>query len=130
MSHLLDTNVLIRYLTEDDKPKAAAVEKLLRTSKEPLVLPDVAIAEIVWVLASVYGQSREEIISKLGALISLSSIKVNLKVIDQALLIFKDEKLGWIDAYLVALIQTGKHQAIYSYDQYLDKIPGITRREP
>lgn len=130
MSYLLDTNVLIRYLTEDDKPKAAAVEKLLKTSTKPLVLPDVAIAEIVWVLASVYGQSREEIISQLGALISLSSIKVNLKVISQALLIFRDEKLGWIDAYLVALIQTGKHQAIYSYDQYLDKIPGITRREP
>lgn len=130
MSNLLDTNVLIRYLTEDDKPKAAAVEKLLKTSKEPLVLPDVSIAEIVWVLTSVYGQSREEITSKLGALISLNSIKVNFKVISQALLIFRDEKLGWIDAYLVALIQTGKHQAIYSYDQYLNKIPGITRREP
>ena len=130
MSYLLDTNVLIRYLTEDDQKKAVSVEKLLKTSKKTLIISDVALAEIVWVLTSVYSQSREDIISKLGTLISLKSIKVNLKVISKTLLNFKDKKLGWIDAYLLALIQTGKNQGIYSYDQYLDKIPGITRREP
>lgn len=130
MSYLLDINILIRYFTEDDEKKAAAVEKLLKTSEKLLIIPDVAIAEIVWVLVSVYGQNREDIISKLDTLISLKSIKVNLKVISKALLNFKDKKLGWIDAYLLALIQTGKHQAIYSYDRYLDKIPGITRHEP
>lgn len=130
MSYLLDTNILIRYFTEDDKKKAAAVEKLIQSSPKPLVIPDVAIAEIVWVLTSVYGQSREDIISKLGTLITLKSVKVNLKLISKTLLNFQDKKLGWIDAYLIALIQTGKHQGIYSYDQYLDKAFDITRCEP
>ncbi len=130
MSYLLDTNILIRYFTEDDKKKAAAVEKLIQSSPKPLAIPDVAIAEIVWVLTSVYGQSREDIISKLGTLITLKSIKVNLKLISKTLLNFQDKKLGWIDAYLIALIQTGKHHGIYSYDQYLDKAFDITRREP
>lgn len=130
MSLILDTNILIRYLTGDDPQKAIAVEKLLKSSPVKLTLPDVAVAEMVWVLVSVYKQTREEITNHINALMKLPTIKINQKLIEQTLLNFADKKLGWVDAYLLALIQLGKHKGIYSYDQYFDKIPQSNRREP
>ena len=54
MAKLLDANLIIRYLIEDDPKKAQAFEKLLKTSKEPLIITDVTVSETVWVLSSYY----------------------------------------------------------------------------
>ncbi len=128
--YLLDTNLIIRYLTEDDKKKATAVEELLKKPESKLYLVDVAIAEIIWVLKSVYGENREEVVKKLRILLSSTTIKYNKEVITQTLKNYEEKNIGWVDAYLAALIQVGKYKALYSYDKGLDKIPGIRRIEP
>lgn len=128
--YILDTNLLIRFLTFDNAEKAQKVESLLKTSKNKLYLSDVALAEIVWVLKSVYEQEKEEIITKLRSLLTIPKIKVNGKVISQALNNYECHNIGWIDAYLFALVQTGKYQGIYSYDRSLDRISDVKRLEP
>ena len=128
--YLLDTNLIIRYLTEDDKKKAFAVERLLKKPKTRLYLTEVAIAEIIWVLKSVYREKRVEIVKKLGSLLSLPTVGYNKEVVRQALKNYQEEKIVWVDAYLVALIQVGKYKALYSYDKGLDKIRHFRRIEP
>ena len=54
---VLDTNLLVRYLTEDEPAKADAVENLLDKASRGevrLVIPSVVMAELVWVLESFY----------------------------------------------------------------------------
>ena len=50
---VVDTNLLVRYLTEDDPAKAKAVDDLLARAeqgRERLLVPSVVVAELVWVL--------------------------------------------------------------------------------
>lgn len=60
----LDTNVLVRYLTEDDpeqSPRAIALVERALEEGERLFVPQVVLCELVWVLDSVYHYSLEEI---------------------------------------------------------------------
>lgn len=129
MEKILDANIIIRYLVEDDKQKANAIESLLQSDKI-LILTDVTISEIIWVLSSYYHEKKEEIIKKITALIHLPSIKTNKSLILKALYIFQKNKIDWIDAYLAAFAIENKIETIYSYDTDLDKIKKIKRREP
>lgn len=129
MPNLLDANLIIRYLAEDDKGKAEAVEKLLK-SKEKLILTDVTVSEIIWVLSSYYEIPKEEIAEKMEALLSLGCIKANKKILFQALSFYKKLNIDWIDAYLSSLARGKNIKKIYSYDKDLDKIKEIKREEP
>lgn len=127
----IDTNLIIRYLTGDDPSKAKAVEKLFKESpKEGLELPDVAIAEIVWVLLSFYKLGKEEVIEKLEGLLSLESVKINRAVLAGTIDIFRRYNVSYTDAYLVAYTLASGKDRIYSYDERLDSVKEMQRLEP
>jgi len=67
----LDTNVLIRFLVEDDAEQHRRTVDLVRTgldAGETFFIGDVVLAELVWVLRSAYRFTREEIAPVLRAL--------------------------------------------------------------
>lgn len=60
----LDTNVLLRYLTQDDpaqSAKATQIFERLLTPKNPGFVSVVAMVETVWVLDRAYGLTAQEI---------------------------------------------------------------------
>ena len=60
----LDTNILIRYLTQDDpvqSPKATKIIEQRFTRERPGFVSLVTMAEVVWVLGSVYALADGEI---------------------------------------------------------------------
>ena len=64
----LDTNVLVRYLVEDDAKQAAAAASFIArriAGGEGLFISDVVICETVWVLSVSYHVGRKEIASLL-----------------------------------------------------------------
>jgi predicted nucleic-acid-binding protein len=61
----LDTNVLVRYLTEDDpRQAAAAVREIEETGKkdEKLIVQPLVLCELAWVLESAYGVGKKELL--------------------------------------------------------------------
>ena len=59
----LDTNVLVRFLVEDDKAQSEKAARLVRraiASGEPLFISDVVLCETVWVLLAAYRVPRAE----------------------------------------------------------------------
>lgn len=64
MSALLDTSVVVRYLT-GDPPDLAAVGEQVIDGEPALLITDVVIAETAYVLNSVYGISREAVVDHL-----------------------------------------------------------------
>ena len=65
----LDTNVLVRFITEDDPRQAAASRALLATPGETFYVSDIVLVELSWVLRSVYRFRREEVGAVLRALL-------------------------------------------------------------
>lgn len=70
----LDTNLLIRFLVQDDRKQAKRVLALFEEAEEDgstLYIPSVVILETIWVLASAYACTREEIIDSLEELAAM-----------------------------------------------------------
>lgn len=128
---VIDTNLIIRYLTENDVSKADAVEKLFKKAeREELEIPDVIFAEIAWVLLSLYNLGKKEVVEKLEGLLSLRSAKMNRGVLKKTVEIFSNFDISYIDAYLSAYALENGQNVIYSFDKGFDKIKQITRIEP
>jgi len=130
MAKVVDTNLLLRYLTRDDPQKAEKVEKIFRDKRRRPVIPDIVMAEVVWVLSSVYSLTKEEVIEKVESMLGLGGFIENTEVIGKTLVLFKKFNIDWIDCYEAALVQAGKYSGIYSFDRDFDKISGIRRIEP
>jgi len=61
----LDTNILVRYLTQDDpiqSPKTTEIFERRLTEENPGFVSIVAMVETVWVLERAYGLTTDEIV--------------------------------------------------------------------
>jgi predicted nucleic-acid-binding protein len=73
----LDTNVLVRFLVDDDKAQSATAATLVRRAiakNESLFLADIVVCETVWVLSSAYRVARGEIGDVLGQLLAATHL--------------------------------------------------------
>jgi len=73
----VDTNVFIRFLTNDVPQKADACEKIFKRAiekKESLFTTELLIAEIIWVLESFYKLKKEEIRNKLEKILNTPNL--------------------------------------------------------
>ena len=77
----LDTNVLVRYIMQDEAKQSAKATKLVEslTADEPGFVTLVSIIELVWVLSSCYELRREQLTQALEALLRAKQL-----VVDQA----------------------------------------------
>lgn len=127
--NLIDTNLIIRFLVNDDPKKVRRVENLLKDPKNKNILLDTVIAEISCVLESYYALGKEDIIEKIRALIHVSTIECNAFLINRALSLWEKHPISYIDSYIAAVAELG-NMTLYSYDKTLKHISGITIREP
>jgi predicted nucleic-acid-binding protein len=74
----LDTNVLVRFLVEDDRRQATRARSVVATAiaqNVQLYVSDIVACEVVWVLESAYGFGRGEIASVLNQLLHARHLK-------------------------------------------------------
>lgn len=127
--NLLDTNLIIRFLVNDDPEKVNRVEKLLTNKDNTNILLDTIVAEIIWVLSSYYSLKKAEVIEKIRALIHLDTIDCNAVLINKALSLWEENNISYIDSYLAAIASLG-NISLFSYDDKLKTINGVTIKEP
>jgi len=117
----LDTNVVIRYITQDDPQQSAEAEKFIEqncTVEEPGYINYMVLCEMVWVLKGAYGYDKNIIIGVLENLIQTAEIMVeNSEVVWMALEAFKTGPADFSD-YLIACFnkQAGCHYTA-TFDQ-------------
>lgn len=81
----LDTNILVRYIVQDDAGQAAAATALIEgecTAKNPGWVDCVVQYELVWVLESAYGYTRATVVEVLRTM--LTSIELRVESPDMA----------------------------------------------
>jgi len=128
---ILDTNIIIRFVTSDDKEKQKKAEALFeQIEKREIIgfIPDVIFAEIVFVLVSkkLYKLPKKTIQAILTPIINLPYIKFNRKKsIKRALELFVKYDLDFEDALITAYAEKGKNE-IFSFDRDFEKITTIS----
>jgi len=68
----LDTNVLVRFLVEDDEAQTARVHRFLKSSRaagEAVFVSAVVLCEACWVLRSVYAKSKKDLLEAIESLL-------------------------------------------------------------
>jgi predicted nucleic acid-binding protein len=130
---LLDTNVIVRFLTGDHpahSPRSRSLFALAAAGDVTLVVTDLALAETVWVLQSFYKLDRGAIAAALKDLIESTGIEVeNKAVLLSALRNFAQTDVNFVDAYDAA-IAAAESIAIASFDRDFDQFVDVKRVEP
>ena len=130
VSGFVDTNILIRHLTGDPPDQARRATELLARA-EVLWLADVVVAEVVYVLESVYRVSRAGIAGLVRSIVSSDRIRVS----DQPLLlrtieVYERHRLAFADAYLVASAERSGVGTVVSFDKGISRVGTVRRVEP
>jgi len=117
---LVDTNVILRFLLNDNPNQAQEAEDLFeKAENNQLEIPDIIIAELIFVLLSVYKLSRRDIVEKIRAVVEHPKFMVNKKIINFALDEFLSKNISFVDGYLVALAKTRREIDLFTFDKKL-----------
>lgn len=75
----LDTNVLVRYIMQDDAKQATKATKLIEglTAQEPGFITLVSVVELVWVLSSSYDLTRDQVVQALDVILRSKQLVVD-----------------------------------------------------
>lgn len=130
-----DTNLFIRYLTNDDPEKADRVERLLADAaagKVRLVTAELVMTETAWVLESAYGLKAAEVAPLIRAVLVTPGLEViGAALVERALTHYESKGIDFIDGYIIALMERRRLTGLYSFDKkHLGRIEGIERKEP
>jgi len=130
----LDTNIFIRFLTDDVPEKVDACEEIFKKAvekQETLFTTDLVIAEIVWVLESFYELPKNEIQDKVEKILNTPNLICPHKdLILSALILYSEKNIDYIDACNALILKENGIEELYSYDKHYDRIDWLTRLEP
>ena len=130
----LDTNVLLRVLTQDDGPKAAAGFELLQAADRgdrQLVTSPAVIFEVAHTLRSYYGVPKDEIANLLKPVLDMRGLHLaDRDVIRRALDLCVQTNTSLVDAYNAEYMRRDGIGCVYSWDQDFDRFGWVTRIEP
>jgi predicted nucleic acid-binding protein len=130
VSAFIDTNVLIRHLTGDPPGQAARATHLLSQADE-LLLPDLIVAEVVYVLEAFYEVPRSRVAELVRAVIAFPPVVVpDAALLLRTLEVYELHRLDVADAYLVAQAETSGVNAVVSFDKAIERVPSVRRVEP
>jgi uncharacterized protein len=131
----VDTNLFLRYLTNDIPAQADQVEALLQRAavgEIRLVTTSLVIAEIVWTLASFYGLSRQQIRDRILAILSTPGLEVaEFDLLIEAATNYADKNVDFIDAYNAAWMQQQQLRLAYTFDRkHFSRFESLTVKTP
>lgn len=131
----VDTNVLLRHLLNDHdehSPRASALFLKVRQGEQIVFCPDTAIFEAVYILNGLAGAPRDRTAAALLLLVDLPSFRMEHKGAIVAALEFwvNRSPLDYADCYHLALTKELGLAGIYTFDQKMDRYPGVQRIEP
>jgi predicted nucleic-acid-binding protein len=103
----IDTNILVRYLAQDDpvqSPRATRIISQLFTEDRPGFISLVTIAETVWVLRRIYSMSDDAIVAALEKILMADALAIqNEREVFTAMIALKTGIASFSDALIGAL---------------------------
>jgi predicted nucleic-acid-binding protein len=125
---LVDTNLIVRYLVEDDEKLAKAAGKLFDACDRGnvvIVLLPAVLAECVFVLESFYERPRGAIASALTTLISSPGVEIDNPAIHiDALDRYRKTKVHFVDC-LIAATASAQNVPVATFDQDFRKFGDV-----
>jgi predicted nucleic-acid-binding protein len=125
----LDTNVVVRYLAQDDPKQSAAATRLFETVLTPDVpgfLSTIVLCEIAWVLADCYGADRSRIRAAVEGLLAAKQLAVETPdTVRRALRAWGESGADFADALIGAVAAAQGASKTMTFDRAAARLPGF-----
>ena len=125
----LDSNILVRYFTQDDPLQAAIATEVIEqrlSEGEPAFISVVTMAETAWVLDRHYHFSRAQIATAIESALSTAALLVEDEAeVFTALIALRDGHGEFGDALIGALCAKAGCSRVLSFDRGALRLPGF-----
>ena len=124
----LDTNVLARYIVEDDASQLEAATRLIRgavRAGETLFVPVTVALELEWVLRASYGFAKPQVTLALSQL--LASVELSFEsepAVEIALALYQRGAADFSDCLHAALAHNARERPLWTFDKPGSKVDG------
>ena len=125
----LDTNVLVRYIMQDDAKQSPKATRLIEslTVEEPGFIAIVSVVELGWVLSSSYGLSRQQIEQAFEALLRTKELVIDrADHVLKALRVFKASSADFADCLIERAAVSAGCDRTMTFDTGAAKAAGMT----
>jgi predicted nucleic-acid-binding protein len=125
----LDTNVLIRYLAQDEPRQSAAATRLMEKTlspENPGFVTLVTLCEVAWVLAGPYGSDKGRIHAVIEALLGTRQVEVeSAELVWKALRAWEGSPADFSDALIGEVCAAKGARAVVTLDKAAAKLPSF-----
>jgi predicted nucleic-acid-binding protein len=125
----LDTNILVRYLVQDDPEQSARATEILErrlTEKNPGFVSVVAMVETVWVLDRAYFLTAQEIATAIERLLQVDVLAIeNEQEVFTAMVALKQERGSLADALIAELGARVGCSRTLTFDRKATRLPSF-----
>lgn len=125
----IDTNVLVRFLVQDDLDQFEKARKLIKrevAAGRRVLINQLVLMETEWVLHSRYSVPKNKIIEALSGLLEAVDVQlVDEAAIEEALYMWKDSNADFADCLIAAKNRRMGCRATATFDAKAAKLPGF-----
>ncbi len=124
----LDTNILVRYLSQDDPVQCGEVDRLMAqlSADAPGYVCREVLVELVWVLERSYAYAREDIARALEGLLSASELQIECAGdVGAVLQLYADKGFGFSDLMIRQASQRAGAQSLVTFDRKAAQLDGV-----
>jgi predicted nucleic-acid-binding protein len=129
--YALDTNVLVRYIVQDDKEQAQKAARVIEqlTSEERAFISCIVLCEVHWVLRTTYKISKEERLKTLKKIISVASFDIErIECCTKALKNYENGQADFSDYLIQEIARNQGYDVVLTFDVKAQREPGF--RQP
>jgi len=126
----LDTNILVRLITQDDPRQAALAERLIQQATdegEACFVSDVVLCELEWVLESCYEATRADLLAAIQEIVFREIFAFeNSDALHWAIHLYRESKADFSDAMIGAKALAQGARATFTFDRVLSRHEGFS----
>jgi predicted nucleic-acid-binding protein len=124
----LDTNVLVRYVVQDDDVQLAAARRLIRkcvAEGQTLFVPATVTLELEWVLRASFEYAKDEVMGALSSLFSAAELTFESeRALEVALQLYRNGTADFADCVHIALAAQAGESPLWTFDKRAAKVSG------
>ena len=125
----IDTNVLVRFLVQDDEAQFEKARKLIKrevSAGRRVFVNQLVLMETEWVLRSRYSVSKNQIIEAISGLLDANDVQFEDEpAIEEAIFIWKESTADFADCLIGAKNRRLGCRATATFDLKASKLPGF-----